>query len=84
VAAEPIPSQGAGIDPYHWYEVWAEDVSVPPGLAVLFGNREGTHFQIFSVIDNKIWWKCSSYEDACTELLEDEYHRVTGRMEIID
>ena len=67
------------VGPYAWYEIWAEDVSVPPYIVVLFGNEQGDRFEAYDVLERRQWFVVGTYAEAQNELWEDEYTLVTGR-----
>jgi hypothetical protein len=67
---------------YAWFEVWVEDVSMPPYVLILLSDREATSLDIYDPVEKVVRHSVNSYQDARFWLLEDEYTKVDGRMVI--
>ena len=64
-----------------WYEVWADEGLSPPYILMLV--FDGAKYCVIDVKEGKDNVHSSeSYEEAVCWLTEDEYTRVTGRMEV--
>jgi hypothetical protein len=61
-----------------WYEVWADEMQVPPYLLLLmcFGNNS---FIVTDQAERKTISQATDYDGARAWLLEDEYTLVRGR-----
>ncbi len=67
---------------WQFTEIWVDPTSVPPYVLMLLGDDKN-NFCIFDPTeDYKIVFACSSYEEARLWLLEDEYERVEGRLNV--
>jgi hypothetical protein len=69
-----------------WYEVWADDGQLFPYVLIVVPKYDATgSIQILDPNENfKIVYRASDYEAAKLWLLEDEYTRVSGRMNAED
>lgn len=67
-----------------WFEIWADAGLEPPYLLTVLASRSPAEGVV--VIDpqegGKRVFKSHSYEEVKMWLLEDEYERVTGRVDL--
>ena len=77
--SSPVPNLANN---WQFTEIWVDPTSVPPYVLMLLGDDKN-NFCIFDPTeDYKIVFACYSYEEARFWLLEDEYERVEGRLNV--
>jgi hypothetical protein len=65
----------------NWFEVWTDDTTEPPYVLLVLSSGLVGGVRVFDVRESKVVLEASTYEEAQHWLSEDEYRRVTGRME---
>lgn len=64
-----------------WYELWADEGLSPPYVLVV--EPTGTGFRVTDPAEKgHLVFEALTYDDVKLWLLEDEYVRVSGRMEL--
>ena len=66
---------------HSWYEVWVDEGLTPPYVLLVVSKVEGTII-VFDPKTSKVAYEAGSYEDVKLWLLEDEFRRVDGRMQL--
>jgi hypothetical protein len=70
------------VNDWQFVELWVDTTAIPPYVLMLLGDDQ-QNYCIFDPTQNyKIIFACSSYQEAKTWLLEDEYERVEGRLRV--
>ena len=62
-----------------WFEVWRHWGSHPLHLAIVCKFRNDDAILLYSLFDKEVWM-ISDYESIQTELLEDDYEQIRGRV----
>ncbi len=65
-----------------WYEVWTDEGLIPPYVLILMCVDRGAKFCIYDPTEGRMPFQAATYEEARDWLLEDEYTRVLGRMNV--
>lgn len=66
----------------NWYEVWVDDGLTPPYVVVVIQHNAKEICVHDPKENDRIIYSSETYEEVKLWLLEDEYIRVTGRMEL--
>lgn len=66
-----------------WYEVWADDGLDPPYVLILIPRHEGK-VDVFDPKEGRVALEAANHDEAKLWLLEEEYTRVEGRMDVSD
>ena len=71
---------------HNWYEVWADETLDPPYVLVVRPDKPSKDRVLILDPQNgkKVIHSAPTYEDGKMWLLEDEYTRIDGRMEMGD
>jgi hypothetical protein len=84
IKRRPLPRSSSGsirtMTGLSWYEVWADESSIPPYLLLLMCLEDACKFQVYDPAERRVISGSDDYEVVRNWLLEDEYTRVNGRM----
>jgi len=76
----PAQSLGEQINDWEFIELWVDPIVFPPRILMLVGGKN-SKFGIYEPsLNYKLLFLSSSYDEAHSWLLEDEYERVDGRL----
>ncbi|ACK73408.1 conserved hypothetical protein [Gloeothece citriformis PCC 7424] len=74
------PNLAEQINNWEFVELWVDLIVFPPRLLMLVGDKHGKSYIYDPVEKYKLIFSGSTYEEAHSWLLEDEYERVDGRL----
>ena len=76
----PAPNLLEQINDWEFIELWVDPIVFPPRILMLVGGKN-SKFCIYDPSANyKLLFLSSSYDQAHSWLLEDEYERVDGKL----
>jgi len=65
---------------WEFIELWVDPIVFPPRILMLVSNKQGNSWIYDPAANYKPIFSSSTYDDAHSWLLEDEYERVDGRL----
>ena len=68
------------INDWEFIELWVDPIVFPPRILMLVGDKNSKCGIYDPSANNKLLFLSSSYDQAHSWLLEDEYERVDGRL----
>ena len=68
------------INDWEFIELWIDPIVFPPRILMLVGGQNGKCCIYDSSANYKLLFLSSSYDEAHSWLLEEEYERVDGRL----
>lgn len=76
----PAQSLGAQINDWEFIELWVDPIVFPPRILMLVGGKNSKCGIYEPSLNYKLLFLSSSYDEAHSWLLEDEYEQVDGRL----
>ncbi|MDQ2100648.1 MAG: hypothetical protein QQW96_23760 [Tychonema bourrellyi B0820] len=76
----PAPNLVEQINDWEFIELWVDPIVFPPRILMLVGDKNSKCCIYDPSANYKLLFLSSSYDQAHSWLLEDEYERVDGRL----